>query len=630
VARRPPRGRAPAACPMPEPGRAERCDALVLGAGAAGIAAARELRCLGLDRVVVLEARAHVGGRANASDELGCGTALDHGAQWIHGHSRENPLSQLAEALGVETSRQADGFGVHVHCDGTSPRPADALAASRAFQKLKARVRRGLAASGAADCTWEEALRHAGCCGKGPSTAGAGGADIASLTSRRCSPQADASTRQQALLNTHIYFSCENYEGARLDAWSARNGDKTTCLDGPNADVDGGYGVLVARLAEGLDVRLSRRITTVEYAAAESEGIGKDDTAAVFVRCLVAGTDGEVVEEYCAPRCVVALPLGVLRSGSIRFDPPLPQRKAEAMSKLGLALMDKVELLWERRWWPRCAGSLRISSRESSSTYHPWPWFLEPKAARNHPLGWGVLVCFVTGRFAEELEAMDDESVVSRCVAALRRAFPDSCVPMPRAAHVTRWGREPCSLGSWTYYAKGSGPEDASSLAASIGAAGCVAFAGEHTCDGSQLGLDMGCVHGAWLSGLVAARSFESQDGRTSSTGNIDESVQMRRHRCEYRHRSDNVIPKIDGYIPGAWVQVTGDPAEIAEEFSVDPDERSNIVAAQGSCSKSGRIVARSQWGWLRVNFEDGTQSRWFTPFCLWLRSLSSLEEMET
>merc|ERR1740121_3346268 len=86
----------------------ERCDAVVLGAGAAGIAAARELRRAGLERVVVLEARGRVGGRVHASDELGCGVALDHGGQWIHGHSRENPMSQLAAALGVDTSRQAD------------------------------------------------------------------------------------------------------------------------------------------------------------------------------------------------------------------------------------------------------------------------------------------------------------------------------------------------------------------------------------------------------------------------------------------------------------------------------------------------------------------------------------------
>ena len=74
-------------------------------------------------------------------------------------------------------------------------------------------------------------------------------------------------------------------------------------------------------------------------------------------------------------------------------------------------------------------------------------------------------------------------------------------------------------------------------------------------------------------------------------------------------------------------VQVTEDPAEIAEEFAVDPDERRCTAAAQLSCSKVGVIVARSQWGWLRVKFNDGSQSRWFTPFCLWLLSPSSLPE---
>jgi len=221
---------------------------------------------------------------------------------------------------------------------------------------------------------------------------------------------------------------------------------------------------------------------------------------------------------------------------------------------------------------------------------------------------------------------MANEDIVSKCIASLRRAFPDVCVPMPRAAHVTRWGQEPCSLGSWTYYVKDSSPEDVRSVAASLGASGCIAFAGEHTCDGSQLGLDMGTVHGAWLSGVVAARSFAACKASTNR-GSRDgrESPQVHRQRCEYRHRRDNVIPQIPGYVPGARVQVTGDPMEIAEEFAVDPDERPCIPAAQRSCSKVGTLVARSQWGWLQVTFDDGTQPRWFTPFCLWLLPESSM-----
>eukprot|EP00971_Amphidinium_carterae_P334682 6470111-Amphidinium_carterae.1 len=74
-------------------------DAIVIGAGAAGIAAARKFCESGLVRVVVLEARDRAGGRAHTSDALsvsGEGAKLDHGAQWIHGYSQQHPLVQLA------------------------------------------------------------------------------------------------------------------------------------------------------------------------------------------------------------------------------------------------------------------------------------------------------------------------------------------------------------------------------------------------------------------------------------------------------------------------------------------------------------------------------------------------------
>merc|ERR1712050_639786 len=91
------------------------------------------------------------------------------------------------------------------------------------------------------------------------------------------------------------------------------------------------------------------------------------------------------------------------------------------------------------------------------------------------------------------------------------------------------------------------------------------------------------------------------------------------RWRSDYRHTTDTVIPSFDGYAKGVQVVVTNSAEEVVAEFQVDPDESSNITAAQNRCGKQGTIAGRSDWGWLKVNFEDGTQSHWFTPFCLWI-----------
>ncbi|MFI2410445.1 flavin monoamine oxidase family protein [Streptomyces sp. NPDC018947] len=74
-------------------------DTIVVGAGIAGITAARLLRAAG-HRVVVLEARDRVGGRIWT--DRTAGFCVDRGASWIHGLTG-NPLTTLVSALGMET-----------------------------------------------------------------------------------------------------------------------------------------------------------------------------------------------------------------------------------------------------------------------------------------------------------------------------------------------------------------------------------------------------------------------------------------------------------------------------------------------------------------------------------------------
>jgi monoamine oxidase len=76
-------------------------DLAIIGAGAAGIAAAREAKRRGLTSMI-LEASDRVGGRACTFDWRGC--ALDLGATWLHSAQR-NPLVPLAEQLGIRIDR---------------------------------------------------------------------------------------------------------------------------------------------------------------------------------------------------------------------------------------------------------------------------------------------------------------------------------------------------------------------------------------------------------------------------------------------------------------------------------------------------------------------------------------------
>src|SRR3974377_687665 len=72
-------------------------DVAVIGAGAAGVAAARRLREAGAVSSLVLEARDRVGGRVHTIAPTGF--PLDRGAEWLHSADR-NPLSPIAQDLG--------------------------------------------------------------------------------------------------------------------------------------------------------------------------------------------------------------------------------------------------------------------------------------------------------------------------------------------------------------------------------------------------------------------------------------------------------------------------------------------------------------------------------------------------
>src|SRR5215472_6239467 len=117
---------------------ANEVDVAVIGAGAAGIGAARRLREAGRLSLLVVEARARVGGRVHTITPAGF--ALDRGAEWLHSADR-NPLSPIAAALGFSVHRRPPEWTSRLSRSGETPEAeADWLATREAQGRARRRA----------------------------------------------------------------------------------------------------------------------------------------------------------------------------------------------------------------------------------------------------------------------------------------------------------------------------------------------------------------------------------------------------------------------------------------------------------------------------------------------------------
>ncbi|MEU4211042.1 NAD(P)/FAD-dependent oxidoreductase [Streptomyces sp. NPDC026206] len=425
----------------------------MIGAGTAGLYAARELRRGGHD-VTVLEARDRIGGRL-WTDEWE-GRRIDLGASWIHG-VKGNPVTELAEEAQAATVVLNTGtldYGsrtgtVCYAADGrrltryeTEEREADQEAAGEELAGLATRV--GVAESAAAGLR-----RVLDGSGLGPD-------------------------RARRVLEAHSRMTEDDW-GAGIDEISLAGMAGGEGFEGDEVVFPDGYGRLAEHLAQGLDVRLGHKVTRVEHG-----GEGADGGVTVHT-----GGHGA----FTADRVLLTLPLGVLKAGDVDFTPALPEAKRGAVERLGMGVYDKLYLLFPDVFW----DDKEVIRQEGTPHGAFANWY-----NLRHVLGAPVLVALNGGPVARRLEELDDATAVGEALTALRSIYGGK-VPEPLAYRITRWAADPWARGSYSFPATGSRPGDHDALAEPVGDR--LYFAGEATTGGY-----CSTVHGALLSGRREAR----------------------------------------------------------------------------------------------------------------------------
>jgi len=189
--------------------------------------------------------------------------------------------------------------------------------------------------------------------------------------------------------------------------------------------------------------------------------------------------------------------LGVLKADSIKFVPPLGLRKQEVINEMGYGTLDKWVGLWRKDqavpWDNRINTTVVMSlvtdkndtEHDNFDLFYNHAPFIE-----NHK----VLTGYISGAGAMKMEQNDDQNIHANAMRTLNKMFPASQVPNPFDFKVTRWSQHPSFKGSYSYPRAGRNTEeDAKILREPIGD---LFFAGEATSKGWG-----GTVNGAYKSG---------------------------------------------------------------------------------------------------------------------------------
>ena len=429
---------------------------LVIGAGMAGLVAARLLHDSGF-LVTVLEARNRLGGRLWTDHTLGI--PCDLGGSWIHG-ADDNPLTEWCATLGIPLFYTADEDRF-VYENGQAQERST-------LEKL---AERGL--SGAAQAI-EQAIAHV------QAEKAQGHTAHISLADALQPLLADPSlpTLDRRVLAALVAVS-EGVQGAPADALDVEEWFPKEA-HGVNALPTGGYKQLIEDAATGLHIHLSTAVEKIVYHQTGVQAVTAHQT-------------------FHADLAIITTPLGILKSGKLAFEPPLPPEKQAAIERIGYGgngVLDKFIARFPYRFWPADQHWLLAlpPSFAERGLFSSW---LNLDIVTGAP----ILMAFTNGYTSAHFDRnVHDDEVCAAAMQILRGMFGEH-VPDPEKFIFTRWLSDPWALGSYSYPAVGGNVADRRRYAEPVNKQ--LYFAGEAT-DLTQFGT----VHAALRSGEQAARAI--------------------------------------------------------------------------------------------------------------------------
>ncbi|MGZ0068700.1 flavin monoamine oxidase family protein [Microbacterium arborescens] len=388
-------------------------DVAIVGAGAAGLTAANDLRKAGLS-VVVLEARDRVGGRL-WTDEID-GAMLELGGQWVS--PDQHALIDTLADLGLETyTRYRDGDSVYVGPDGQARRFRGEMfpvapETERVIDEITARLD-AMVAEIDPDRPWahEKAAEW----------------DRISWDAwLRQQTDDDEAVRNLAFATGSAMLTKPTHTFSLLQSllMAASAGSYSHLVDADfilDKRVVGGLQQVPLRLAErlGEDVLLGQPVRSIEYS--DAGAVVRTDEVTVRARHVV-------------------LALAPVLYNRISFSPPLPRLKHQMHQHFSMGFVIKVHAVYDRPFW-REQGL-------SGTAFSPYELSHEAYDNTNHGDERGTLVGFVSDQNADDLFRLSADERRERILESLSHYYgPEAKNPI--VYYESDWGSEEWTRGAY-------------------------------------------------------------------------------------------------------------------------------------------------------------------------------------
>ena len=367
---------------------------IIIGAGAAGLAAGRLLHDNGVE-VTILEARDRIGGRVWTSYNL-APHPIELGAEFIHGSSVIT--WDYLKQYGLDTLPPIEDRNVYAKLNGKIKR----------YEKLIKR-------------DWEEDIWDAS-----EAWFEDGNPDISLRTLMDKKGWLKDHNSEEARLINNTF--AEDY-GGDLDELGSEGFIEAT-FEGDGYD-DGdfrlrtGYTRLMEKLVDGLDVRLNTPIKHIRYA---KEGV------------RITTKSGE---EFEVDRVIVTLPLGVLKAGDVTFAPVLPGDKLHAIATIGAGKVNKIILTFAEPFWKKGVSAI-YTVLDSQMWWRPG-WGRDDEQP--------ILTAFAGGKTGAKHSAMSEDEVIKNSLEDLSNVFGKDVTRLFMKGQFINWGADPFSKMGYSFNA---------------------------------------------------------------------------------------------------------------------------------------------------------------------------------